>query len=66
MQMYLGVMHRDFLDVEARGSGTSGQGQQKEADQKDSAAQGVDLQSIGRLSSGSSSHPALSKSSLKR
>ena len=61
--MYLGVMHRDFLDVEARGP--SGSAQEKE-DQKAAAAQGVDLQSIGRLSSGSSSHPALSRSSLKR
>ena len=66
LQMYLGVMHREFLDVESRGASGAAKAQQEAADQKNVASKGVDLQSIGRLSSGSTSHPALSRSSLKR
>ncbi|KAK9822435.1 hypothetical protein WJX74_008201 [Apatococcus lobatus] len=65
-QMYLGSMKRNFVDVESRCTSGSAKAEQEEQDRKDAASQGVDLQSIGRLSSGSTSHPALSRSSLKR
>ncbi len=62
MQMYLGVMEREFLDVESR----STQKDQAAEDRQDAASQGVDIASMGRLSSGSVSHPALSRASLKK
>ena len=62
LQMYLGVMEREFLDVESRGTKKN----QAEEDRKDAASQGVDIASMGRLSSGAASHPILSRTSLKK
>ncbi len=66
--MYLGVMQRGFVSVESRGAGQASKGAKTddEEDARDAAQQGVDISSMGRLSSGSVSHPILSRSSIKK